>query len=511
MKNKQFSQKISVFHERAVPETGTLVGYGALIEAYKLRVPLPEKISLISEKHRKYKTEEWLVFTPRYLPHDDLGGHLTFALKHEGIELHILKSIFETIDKKEIENLIRNEPHSQYNRKLWFLHEWFFEKKLNIPDLKQGNFVELVDTKIQYGGASENSTRHRIKNNLPGVNTFCPMIRKTSMLEEFIHTDYSKKIETILSHFHKDILLRAASFLLLQDSKASFAIEGEKPPQTRTLRWGRAIGQAGLKPLSKEELLRLQEIVIESSRFTKMGWRKTGGFIGEHDRHTFSPVPDHISARHQDLESLISGLILTKRKLQSAPFDPVLAAAMIAFGFVFMHPFVDGNGRIHRYLIHHVLSKMNFSKQGIVFPVSAAMLTRITEYRKVLEEYSFRRLDLIEWKETSDHNVEVLNETIDLYRFFDATKQAEFLYSCVKNTVEEIIPKEVECLVRFDEMKHYLETHFEVPDKTVSLLIRFLEQGEGKLSERAKKKEFKKFTAKELTSIEKKYQQLLKG
>ncbi|MBP6977249.1 MAG: Fic family protein [Bacteroidales bacterium] len=511
MKNKQFSQKISVFHERAVPETGTLIGYGALIEAFRLKVPLPDKISLISDKHRKYETDEWLVFTPRYLPQDDLGGHLTFALKHEGIDLHVLKALFEAIDKKEIEKLILNEPQGRYNRKLWFLYEWFFEKKLNIPDLKQGNFVELVDTTIQYAGTSENSTRHRIKNNLPGVNSFCPMIRKTAILEEFKHADYSKKIETTLSQYHKDILLRAASFLLLQDSKASFAIEGEKSVQSRALRWGRAIGQAGLKPISKEELLHLQEIVIESSRFIKMGWRKKGGFIGGHDRYTFSPVPGHISARPQDLDSLISGLIRTKQKLQSAPFDPVLAAAMIAFGFVFIHPFVDGNGRIHRYLIHHVLSKMNFSKQGIVFPVSAAMLTRITEYRKALEDYSQPRLDLIEWKETNDHNVEVLNDTIDLYRYFDATKQAEFLCSCVKNTVEEIIPKEVEYLVRFDEMKHYLETHFEVPDKTVSLLIRFLEQGEGKLSERAKKKEFNKFTAKEIASIEKKYQQLRKS
>ena len=511
MKNKHISQKIRVFHERTVPETGTLVGYGALMEAYNLKVPLPDKISLISDKHRKYETEEWLVFTPRYLPQDNLGGHLTFALKHEGIDLHVLKTLFEKVDKKEIEKLILSEPQSQYNRKLWFLYEWLFEKKLNIPDLKQGNFVELLDSTIQYTGTSENSSRHRIKNNLPGLNSFCPLIRKTAKLEEFIRSDYSTKIETTLNHFHKEVILRAASFLLLQDSKASFAIEGEKPVHTRALRWGRAIGQAGIKPLSKEELLRLQEIVIESSRFIKMGWRKKGGFIGEHERHTLSPIPGHISARSQDIEFLINGLIQTKIKLQDAPFDPILAATMIAFGFVFIHPFVDGNGRIHRYLIHHVLAKMNFSKQGIVFPVSAAMLSRINEYRKALEDYSLPRLELIEWKETKDHNIEVLNETKDLYRFFDATKQAEFLYSCVKNTVEEIIPKEIEYLVRFDEMKQYLESRFEIPDKTVSLLIRFLEQGEGKLSERAKKNEFNKFTTKEIASIEKKYQQLRKG
>lgn len=47
-------------------------------------------------------------------------------------------------------------------------------------------------------------------------------------------------------------------------------------------------------------------------------------------------------------------------------FDAVLAAAMIAFGFVFIHPFVDGNGRIHRYLIHHILLRKNYGSKGII-------------------------------------------------------------------------------------------------------------------------------------------------
>ena len=101
----------------------------------------------------------------------------------------------------------------------------------------------------------------------------------------------------------------------------------------------------------------------------------------------------------------------------------------LAFGFVFVHPFEDGNGRIHRYLIHHVLAARGFNPPGVVFPVSATILDRIDEYRKVLESYSQRVLPLIKWKPTKDGNVEVLNDTADLYRYFDATPQAEFLYS----------------------------------------------------------------------------------
>jgi len=37
---------------------------------------------------------------------------------------------------------------------------------------------------------------------------------------------------------------RAAAFLLLNDSKSSFAIEGERPSGARAARWAEAIGQA---------------------------------------------------------------------------------------------------------------------------------------------------------------------------------------------------------------------------------------------------------------------------
>ena len=75
-------------------------------------------------------------------------------------------------------------------------------------------------------------------------------------------------------------------------------------------------------------------------------------------------------------------MIATDTRLREGGIiDPVVAAAMIAFGFVFIHPFVDGNGRIHRYLIHHVLAERGFAPKGIVFPVSAVILERIDDVR----------------------------------------------------------------------------------------------------------------------------------
>lgn len=509
MESNQFSQSVSVFHGRTLPERGIIAGYGAIIDALQLPVPLPNQLTIISEKRRQYQTADWQIFTPRHKPQGNLYGQLVFALKYEGVNLIFFQKLFEKLDKTTIEYWIKNEPLGQYSRRIWFLYEWLLQIMLEIPDLKEGNYVSLVNDELQYTTSiSINSTRHRIRNNLPGTINFCPLIRKTEKLENYIKENLAKKTNTNLSGIHKDILLRTSAFLLLKDSKASFNIEGENPSQTRASRWGKAIGQAGTTPLTKDELLRLQQIVIENSRFVTMGFRTEGGFVGEHDRNSGEPIPEHISARWQDLNALISGLLETSILLEKSDFNPILAAAQIAFGFVFIHPFVDGNGRIHRYLIHHLLSKMNFTPQGINFPISAAILERINDYRKVLENFSHPILDFIEWKKIQNNNIEVLNETIDYYRYFDATLQSEFLFECVDYTINKIIPDEVDYLQKYDALKAWLDDMFQMPDKMVAMLIRFMEQNNGILSKRAREKEFKEITDSEIKNIEEQYKNI---
>jgi Fic family protein len=505
MNTKGFSLKIAVFHGKQAPEEGVLVGYGAIIEGLQLSMPFPEQLALISEKRRSYSNENWKVFSSRNTFDDTLYKHLVFALKYEGINLLFFKKLFKKLSEKEILKILQQEPTGQYSRKIWFLCEYLMQKQLAIKDLTIKNFVPLIDEKLQYAVKGTRSTRHRIINNLPGTVDFCPLLFKTEKLETYIAANLSDQKNTFLKSIHKDVLQRASSFLLLKDSKASFTIEGENPGNNRAMRWGKAIGQAGQKSLSVDELIRLQQIVIENIRFVKMGLRQEGGFVGEHDRITGEPIPDHISAKQQDVEQLINGLIATNNILQEEKYDAVLAAATIAFGFVFIHPFVDGNGRLHRYLIHHLLAEKEFTKQGVIFPISASILDHIDDYRKVLESYSHPLLDNIQWIETEGHNVEVTNKTIDFYRFFDATKQAEFLYDCVQDTLDRVIPEEVSYLQKYDEFKRYLDNNYEMPDKMVAILVRFLEQNQGILSKRALKKELSELKEEERKDIQASY------
>ncbi len=502
--------KATVFYARTAPEEATLVGYGAIIEAYSLSCPPPNTLALISNKKRHYKKNGWAIYAASYMPANTLYDQLVFALKYEGLNLLILKKLFEQLSEDEAIKLITtNTPKGQYNRRLWFLYEWLLQKQLPIPnaDVKI-RYTHALDIKLQYGISGFKSARHRVINNLPGTLNFCALIHKTPKLEKYIQQNLAEKNETYLSGLSKTILQRASAFLLLKDSKASFTIEGENPKSKRTARWGQAIGQAGKKDLSVSEFLRLQQVVIENPRLMRMGFRQEGGFIGERDRTTFEPLPDHISAKHEDINELMQGLLDTQDLLLDQEMDAVFAATMIAFGFVFIHPFVDGNGRVHRYLIHHVLAKKQFTKQGFIFPISASILNHIDDYRQILEQYSLPLLDFIEWKKTDKHNVEVTNHTIDYYRYFDATEQATFLYERVEDTIQHIIPEEVEYLSCYDSFKAFVDDNFEIPDNTIALLVNFLEQGNGSLSKRSREKEFAGLKPKEIKRIEKEYQEI---
>ncbi|MBL4561709.1 MAG: Fic family protein [Labilibaculum sp.] len=510
--SNQFSQKETVFHGRELPEEGFLIGYALIINIIgneiNKSIPLPELLAIATEKHQRYNSNNWQVFTIRHKPKDNLISHLIFAIKYEGIDLFIIKNLFQLMGKDPVLKMINEEPTSQYTRRIWFLYEWLMKTELDVPNLKAGTYIEIVNSKFQYTGSVRNSTRHRIKNNLPGVPEYCPMIRRTAKLDRFINENLSEQIEKGLNKHDKELVRRTAAFLLLKDSKASFAIEGEYPPNLRARNWGKIIGQAGKVKLTISEIERLQDVVIGSKKLKNMGLRKEEGFIGEHDRDTFSPIPDHISAKANDLPILLKGLIDTDNLLEQKSYDTVLIATTIAFGFVFIHPLSDGNGRIHRYIIHHILAELGYTKRDMIFPVSTAILERISDYRDVLESYSHPRLDLIKWEETQNHNVKVLNETIDLYRYFDLTKQAEFLYECIEETIKTIIPDELDYIRKYDLLNNYINNKVTLSDNNVDLLIKFLVQNNGKLSKKRRLNEFDELSNDEIALIEEYYNEI---
>jgi hypothetical protein len=497
---------VKVFGTRILPETAWVVGYGALLERYRLRVPLPPRLAAVSSRHHVGQVAEndpwWLMLRRPLLPAHDLGAQLEFALRWEGVNLAILNALFDVVSPAEIAAIASAKPTGIYTRRLWFLYEWLTGRRLDLPDAPRVKAVPALDPRQQVALAKgELSVRHRVTNNLPGTPEFCPLVRWTAPLRRAARLVLNERAREVIGRTHPDVVTRAAAFLLLSDSRSSFTIEGERPPRERVARWGDAIAAAGTVTLSGDELVRLQSVLVDD-RFVQLGPRSEGGFVGEHDRLSGEPIPDHISARAEDLQSLVEGLIAYDCRAAEGNEDPVVAAAALAFGFVYIQPFEDGNGRIHRWLVHHVLARAGFSPPGLVFPVSAAILRDITTYKRVLESYSRPLLPFIEWEPTEHNNVRVLNDTADYYRYFDATMHAEFLYRCVEETVERDLPEEVAFLEAYDRFVSQLQSIVDMPQRLVNLLHRFLAQNGGRLSKRARDKEFAKLTDAEVERIE---------
>jgi hypothetical protein len=75
----------------------------------------------------------------------------------------------------------------------------------------------------------------------------------------------------------------------------------------------------------------------------------------------------------------------------------------------------------------------------------------------------------------------------------------------VEDTIKNIIPNEIDYLANYDSFRNYLDEEFEMPDKLISTLVRFLEQNQGVLSKRAREKEFSMLSEKEVGQIEATY------
>jgi hypothetical protein len=493
----------NIFQNELIPGGASLAGFSFLVDKYNIPayVRFPFCVSHEHIRGTSARKGIWCIYDKRYWPGNGDMDHIVFALKYESFDLLTLKRIFSAVSQKELVQYISSKPTGIYARTIFFLYEWLFDSELDLPDCPKCQTKPLLNPDKYFTSAGIYLKRYRLKNNLLGSKLFSPIIRKTPLLLEFIRSDLKNEVTKTIGKVSLSLVARAASFMLLSDSKASFAIEGERVPINRIERWGTAVMQAGKFPLSKEEFSRLQNIIIKDRRFTNTGLRKEGVFLGERDIEG-NPLPEFIGARPDDLNILIDALIEADDTLNLSGIDPVLHAAAIAFGFVYIHPLEDGNGRLHRYLIHHVLAERGFSPIGLVFPVSSAMLNSIEEYKSVLQNHSNPLMDLIEWQATDTGNVRVLNESRDLYSYFDCTEACEYLYKCVKETIIKDLPEELHYLKCHDKALTGISNLFDIPDNMVKSLIVFIRQNDGVLAKKRRQKEFAKLTDSEIHKIE---------
>lgn len=223
------------FQDQVLPPETNLVGWAALVHELDAQAPL-RLPACVSSRHVRGSVKNeagWRVFDKRYMPEQTIQGQLTFALRREDIDLLVLKRILEKFEPSVIETWVRSEPKGSSARRAWFFYETLTGRRLNLEDASGVTAVNALDSKRYFTAKGVLSKRHRVNDNLLGTKRFIPLIRRTEALERYLAANIAEKAHQVVGRVGAHLIARAASFLLLADSRASFEIEGERAPRNR--------------------------------------------------------------------------------------------------------------------------------------------------------------------------------------------------------------------------------------------------------------------------------------
>jgi len=481
-------------------------GQQGLLERLRLHVPPPYIVSIVGAAARKTETRatvtyEWYRRERDY--GDDAISDLKFAMRNEPFDLCLLAAAMRTLPQADLVAWIASEQTSIFARRAWFLYEFLTGEKLPLPDGPAVKYAPLLDPERHIVGAFPyTDPRSHILVNLLGVQKFCPTVRRTPKIDELSLSSLLDEIAVITRDFSADLLRRSVDFLYTKETRSSFEIEREVISENKNTRFVTALRKAGeLGSISPDALLKIQNIIIGNEERAAKGWRSEQNYIGERLRGSQETV-HCIFPRPEDVSALMDGLRVMDIILDAHRIDPIVTAAIFAFGFIFIHPFDDGNGRIHRFLIHHTLARHGVTPAGGIFPVSAAMLRDMASYDRALEAFSSRIMPYIDWRIDEDGVATVQNDTLDLYRFFDATAQVEYLADVILETIRVDLRQELEYLARLDRIYPLVDERLDgVPRNKVMLLISLCLQNKGRLA-KGKRRLFPMLSDEDIADVE---------
>lgn len=434
-------------------------------------------------------------------PAAEPATHLQFHLRHEVPHLEFLARLFAKTGGDFIQAWVDAEPTGQYARRAAFLYEWLTNDTLRLPDRLGGNYVDVIDS-TKLVAASSNcvikTSRWRINDNLPGTRDFCPMIVKTDAIIQAMQLDVPHLFQSLTAEFGEDLLQRAAVWMTLRESKASFAIEGEADRTHRIERFAdvmaRRTGQ-GDSPLTNETLAQLQsEILGKHTTVTHFGMRQSPVFVGESIH--YQDVVHYVAPPAAEVPAMLEGLRAFLERTQGQ--SPVMRSAVAAFGFVYIHPLADGNGRIHRFLINDILRRDGVVPDPVILPVSAVITDDAGErrgYDKVLDEISkplMRELNedisfvstYTAYPDGVVSNLEFRggDKARPVWRYPDLGAHVTYLSNIIKRTLTEQMREQSRYLRNHGRARQALKEIVEMPDQQVDRVLRSIEQNRGELS-----------------------------
>lgn len=430
--------------------------------------------------------------------------HVLFSLKHDGVSLPILCELFATSKRtdleREIARAVAATPTGQYHRRLWYLYEWLTGRTLKLPAPSTSGYIRLLDPSEHVTGAETRHPRQRVIDNLPGNRAFCPLVRRSAALTTRSSAEIRDRIATIVETYDPDLLARAISFIYTKETRSSFAIEREVPTASRAEKFASVLAHASeLEDLSERSLTAVQNRIVDP-RFAEDGFRSLQNYVGE-SLGLHRQIVHYVPPKPSDLGSLMAGWQRAVSEHSGGVSDAVAWSATISFGFVFLHPFEDGNGRLHRYLIHNILGREHVTPKRVIIPVSAVMLARRADYDRSLEEFSRPLMELVDY-ELDDHGyLTVRNDTARHYRYFDATPMAEALYTWLDEAIDHELRDELLFLVGLGRARAAMQEIVDLPDRLAELFVKLVVANGGRLAKK-RRAQFSALTNDEVSALE---------
>lgn len=450
----------------------TSIGYAWLIDTLKLNVRPPARPAYVSASvNRRMDSDIRILFPSGVALENTPVGHLEFALRHEGVSLETVDAVFEHLSPGDLIARLQATPTGEHIRRACFLWEWLTGKELEAAVAVKGAYVDLFpeDSYLTSAQATR-APRFRVRNNALGTPDFCPIVRRASIPQApSLQALLDRAQQTLDDVDDPESYRRALAYLYLSETRGSYAIEAETPSASKQERFIQLLRHAG-EPVqvTEEWLAQLQNVIVrdvysqEASYRTRQNWLEDGS-----GRITFFPAPiDDLRRATRGWEDFVND--------DERCTDVLVKAACAAFGFVYLHPFFDGNGRLHRFLIQHVLARSGLMKAGTLIPVSAVIERDIQAYHAVLTGFSRPVTALWNYRRGDTDPVILRAPGSRSYRFFEADREVAFLHATIKRTVDEEIPRELAWLQGYDVAFSMLDSELDLPQKDLSALIRMI-------------------------------------
>lgn len=462
-------------------------GYACLQDALQLSAfPLrhPARVQPVTRLERIGET---LAVPPAIAPaKDDLLGHVLFALKHEGINLAILAQALPRIPVQALESELRKAPNGIYIRKACFLYEAFSGQELTQYAPVKGGFIPLFDPEQYLTMPGERNSRWRIEFNGIGTLAYCATVERTPQITALLQHDILARAQQFIQNLPSGMMDRAINWAYLSETQDSFAIEKESPTEDKSRRFIQLLRQAHERiPLSEDYLVTLQNATISNPYDMAAAFRReqnhlASGLHGAAGVTYVPPAPDLCRELMEQLMTLGDDAV--------KHIDPLVAAGIISFGFVFLHPFMDGNGRLSRFLIHQTLCRAGALENGLLLPVSVAMKREERLYLETLQEFSrpAREFWDVRWIDQGNLSFNFTGHPA-IYRFWDATPGVRFTLEMAKRALEVELREETVFLENYDKIVKAVDERYDVRGSDLANLVMMCLSQNGTVSKHRRK------------------------